>query len=75
MSALFDSLQSAARLMVSQDGFDIKTISFDHLARTYGTTPDKAREIIVIAQNGTRKLPEEIAATAPPSTPHEEIDE
>ena len=65
MNHLFPSLEAAARVMVIQPDFNIDEISFQHLATTYRTTPDKAREVIQIAQNGSRKLPEEIAAVVP----------
>jgi hypothetical protein len=73
--SLFDSLHSAALLMVRQEGFDIDQISFTHLANTYRTTPERAREIVQIAMNGSRKLPEEVAAAGTAIPKSEEIEE
>lgn len=61
MSHLFDSLQSAAALVVIQPGFAIGEINLARWAQTYRCSPDEVREALNIAQNGSRKLPEEVA--------------
>jgi hypothetical protein len=72
---LFNSLQSAARLAIIQDGFRLDEINFDRWATTYRVSPDDVREAFRIAENGKRKLPEETAASLPPQPNHEEPEE
>jgi hypothetical protein len=63
---LFNSLQSAARLAVLQDGFRLDDINLDRWATTYRVSSDDVLQALRIAENGTRKLPEETAASLPP---------
>lgn len=74
MNHLFNSLQAAAKCAVIQDGFDLESIVLDRWAITYRCSPEEVREALKIAQNGARKLPEEISASSPP-LPHEEPEE
>ena len=75
MSNLFPSLQAAANLVVKQDGYDRGDIKPERWATTYRCSVDEVDEALDIAENGSRKLPEEIAATAPPVEQSEEVDE
>lgn len=72
---LFDSLQSAANIVVKQVGYRVDEIQVERWAITYRCSADDVRQALKIAENGSRKLPEEIAATTPPPIQPEEIDE
>lgn len=77
-SHLFDSLQSAAKLAVRQEGYRFCEINLERWALTYRSSPGEVEQAFKIAENGGRKLPEEQAAATtepPPSEPVEEIDE
>ena len=65
MSHLFTSLEAAARLVVKQDGYRPGIINRERWATTYRVTADQVDEALKIAENGSRKLPEEISASAP----------
>lgn len=75
MNHLFASLQAAASCAVKQDGYSRKDIVLARWALTYRCSADDVDEALKIAENGSRKLPEEVAAFAPPATPHEEVEE
>lgn len=76
MTPLFASLQSAAALVVLQAGYKRNEINLERWAATYRSSPEDVEQALKIAENGTRKLPEEEAAAAPPSTPQsEEVEE
>jgi hypothetical protein len=66
MNHLFASLQAAAKCAVEQDGFDIKQMRFERWAVTYRCSEADVETALKIAMNGSRKLPEEISASAPP---------
>jgi hypothetical protein len=72
MTSLFASLQAAAACAVKQDGYNRKEIVLDRWATTYRCSPEQVDEALKIAENGTRKLPEELAATCPPVAQEEE---
>jgi len=65
---LFASLNSAARLAVLQHGYRRSDINLDRWAVTYRTSADDVEQALKLAENGKRKLPEEIAVStkAPP---------
>jgi hypothetical protein len=66
---LFDSLQSAASLVVIQRGYKRQFVNLERWATTYRCTPEAVEEALKIAENGTRKLPEEVAvASSIPTT-------
>jgi hypothetical protein len=65
MSHLFASLEAAARLVVKQDGYRPGSINRERWATTYRVSPETIDEALKIAENGSRKLPEEISASAP----------
>jgi len=73
--SLFDSLQAAANCAVKQFGFDIKQMNFERWAITYRCSPEQVETALKIAQNGSRKLPEEISASAPPVPSNAEDEE
>jgi hypothetical protein len=50
---------------VKQDGYRPGIINRERWARTYRATVDQVDEALKIAENGSRKLPEEISASAP----------
>ena len=75
MSHLFDSLKSAADMVVKQDGYRRCEINLSRWAETYRTSPDDVEQALQIAENGERKLPEEEAASSLPPPPPEEIQE
>ena len=72
MTHLLQSLESAARLVVIQDGFDLNHLNLTRWATTYRCSVDDVLEAIHLAQNGKRKLPEETAASSPPAIQTEE---
>lgn len=61
---LLDSLHSAARLAIAH-GNDLSNIRTDHWCVTYRCSPDQIAEAFRLAENGKRKLPEEVAASSP----------
>ena len=73
--SLFDSLQAAALCAVRQEGFDLSEIVLERWATTYRCSVDQVEQALKIAQNGSRKLPEEVSASAPPSIKQEETEE
>ena len=75
MSHLFASLQAAAALVVKQDGYTSGSISLTRWATTYRCSPEDVEEALKIAENGSRKLPEETAASLPPAPQSEEVEE
>ena len=75
MSPLFASLQAAASLVVRQDGYKSGDINLARWATTYRCALEDVEEALKIAENGSRKLPEETAASLPPAPQSEEVEE
>lgn len=75
VTPLFNSLQAAASLVVRQDGYRRTDINLGRWAITYRTSPEDVEQALKIAENGGRKLPEEVAATAPKTVQQEEPEE
>ena len=75
MTHLFDSLQAAARLAVIQPGYARSEIKPERWATTYRSSCEQVNEALDIAENGSRRLPEEVAAAAPPSITQEDEEE
>jgi hypothetical protein len=75
MNALFPSLQSAAELVVRQEGYSRSELVLAHWATTYRTSVDDVVDALNIAENGSRRLPEEIASPAKPIPQNEEGEE
>lgn len=69
---LLDSLHSAARLAVKGDCVPTTAESRAHWCITFKCSVDQLDEAIRLAKNGTNKLPEELAASAPPAPSREE---
>jgi hypothetical protein len=65
--SLTGSLHSAARLAIAHENRP-GAINMQRWAATYRCTVDDVIEAFKIAENGSRKLPEEIAATVPTIT-------
>lgn len=72
MNHLSISLHAAARLAVSQDGYRSGSIDPTKWALTYRCSADEVTEALKLAENGKRRLPEEIAASTKPTTREEE---
>jgi hypothetical protein len=71
--SLSASLKAAAALAIAHDNLP-RTINLARWAETYRCSEDDVREALKIAENGSRKLPEEISAAVPVVT-SEEIEE
>ena len=65
---LFDSLTSAAKLAIAHDNIPGEIVHSEW-AKTYRCSVEDVREALTIAQNGSRKLPEEAAAFSKESAP------
>ena len=65
MNHLAISLSSAARLVVRQDGYKPGSINLAAWSRTYRCAESEVEEALKLAENGRRKLPEEIASGCP----------
>ena len=72
MTPLFDSLNSAARMIVRDQDYRPGCINLERWSVTYRTDVETVREALKLAENGGRKLPEEIAVTSPQPKPVEE---
>lgn len=66
MNHLAISLSAAARLVVRQDGYKPGSINIAAWSRTYRCSESEVEEALKLAENGRRKLPDELAVTAPP---------
>lgn len=66
---LLDSLQAAARLAIEHDNIP-GAINKAAWASTFRCSVDDVAEALKIAANGSRKLPEEVAATVPHTEPY-----
>jgi hypothetical protein len=73
-STLFNSLQSAASCAVKQVGFKMQEIVLSRWAITYRCSTEDVEQAFKFALNGSRKLPEEVAASLT-IIPIEEVDE
>jgi hypothetical protein len=69
------TLQCAALLVVRQDGYRLTDLNLERWAQTYRCSPDEVLEALKIAENGSRKLPEEIAVASSKAIPSEEVEE
>lgn len=74
MSHLLVSLHNAAKLAL-EHGNKPSCINYERWAVTYRCTADDVREAFKLAENGSRKLPEEVAVTLPKTIQPQEIDE
>jgi hypothetical protein len=63
---LLDSLQAAARLAIAHDN-TAGSINLERWSVTYRCSVNEVEQALRIAENGTRKLPEEVAVSAPPA--------
>jgi hypothetical protein len=72
---LFDSLQSAANALVRDPEYPRMVIRPEHWAITYRCSVDDVKQALNLAENGSRKLPEELAANSRPAIEQEEIEE
>jgi len=75
MNSLFASLQAAARLAVRQHGYKRSDINLERWGQTYRASPDEVSEALKIAENGSRKLPEEQAVSSTKPVPVAEVEE
>jgi hypothetical protein len=72
MTPLFDSLESAAKALVRDPEYNRREMHLHHWATTYRCSIDDVNQALDIAENGRRKLPEEVAAAAPRCIPTDE---
>ena len=72
---VFETLPAACLCAVQQHGFDLTAINLARWAETYRCTPEQVAEAFKIALNGSRKLPEEVAANSPPVPESKEDEE
>ena len=75
MNTLFPSLQSAAELVVRQEGYTRSDLVIAKWAETFRCSTDDIETALNIAENGSRRLPEETAVTAKPIPQNEEGEE
>ena len=74
MNALSPSLLSAAKLAIAHDNIP-GPINHARWAETYRCSVDDVSEALKLAENGSRKLPEEVAAMAPAAIERQEDEE
>ena len=72
---VFETLPAAARCAVAQPDYKRSDIVLARWAVTYRCAPEDVSQALDIAENGSRRLPEEIAVHAPPATTQEEVEE
>ena len=65
MSHLFDSLKAAAEAAIAHDNIPGNIVHAEW-AKTYRCSAHDVEQALKIAENGSRKLPEEIASSCPP---------